>query len=400
MLLREVKVTKNLSLDDVYRRMARGSDRTPSASPARALEALLHKEISSTAAAANDDDGDGDSASLDLFALMSRYFDEISFEAYFSHLQGNDASLPGDSQSLLQKCHESHDALSAREIRRRAGVLDLLDPPPSDAPLRAAVSAAMGLIAAHRNTGGDRACGVLNDSHFLLGLNEISSGHSEQIKKSDPSSADLCVKYLRMFLSNSDAMAAVVVWFLWDISNRQDIYASLQRNVDSFLASGEAVRGSSLFHRDVHDPLMLFRCCFLESLRMHPPCADGVFITTTEHVPAGEHSIHKNSVVNFPYYSLLRPLWMEDPNEYLPRRWTDVHHQYDTLLHVFALIFEEDEAKHPAQFAAIYNIIDVVLHIIHTYDFRFESITPSSLHVLKPTKAFVKLNRRVRATSS
>jgi hypothetical protein len=195
-------------------------------------------------------------------------------------------------------------------------------------------------------------------------------------------------------------MAAAAVWFLWDISMREDIYASLQRNVGAFFASGGAVRGSSLFHRDIHDPLMLLRCCFLESLRMHPLTADGVFITTTEHVPAGDHSIYRNSVVNFPYYSLLRPLWMEDPGEYMPRRWTAAHHQYDSLLHVFDLIFEEDEAKHPAQMAAVYHILDIILHFIHAYDFRFDSLSPSSVHVLKPTKAFVKVERRVRTMNS
>lgn len=369
-----MKASQNVSLDDVYRKRPAIGDKEDSEIQAKALKTL------DDSIAAHDG-----KEPFDLYAIVLKYFDALNFGSTPCLSSSDDVKEEGDS--LIRKSHECHDVLSAWEIRRRAGVLDYWDPAPTCAPLKEALHA----IAASDGTDTKEKIDSkeLPESRFILGLRDLMSKDARGLGSDD------CIAYLRMYLSNSDRMAAVAVWFLLEVSLREDIYYSLQRNIDAFIASGKEFRGSSLFHRDIYDPLMLFRCCFLESLRLHPPTADGVFFTTTDNVTAGDHTIYKNSVVNFPYYSILRSLWMEDPGDFMPRRWTDAHHQYDTLRHVFGMLFEDDEAKHPAQMAAIDQIVDLVLHFIHTYDFRFNSVSPTSLHVLKPTKAFVKADRRI-----
>ena len=134
--------------------------------------------------------------------------------------------------------------------------------------------------------------------------------------------------------------------------------------------------------------------CIKEVLRLWPAAAGGSSRDLGEDIEYNGMLLPKGSLVVASYFTMFRERWIDQPDVYLPERWSDSNPQLPQLKEML-MPFSLGKRACIGQNMAMFQLRIVAAHFLHYFDFELVAEpTFEYFLTLKPDQLLMRVHER------
>ena len=200
-----------------------------------------------------------------------------------------------------------------------------------------------------------------------------------------------------------ETTAYTFCFMLMEMCKNPAVKAKLQAELATFMPPrcsdrSQADTGAQMSEKELLSAIAgceYLNWCIKEVLRLWPVVANGPARKLTQDIEYNGMLLPKNSVIVAIYFTMFRERWIDQPDVYLPERWSDSNPQLPQLKEML-MPFSLGKRACIGQNMAMFQLRIVAAHFLHYFDFELAAEpTFEYFLTLKPDLLMMRVRERV-----